>query len=76
MKDCDEKKIENDLYEVKDLIEEDLKEKEKNIKSLEDEVNMLIKFEKMLNDIGEVYKKGESLEFYGKKFKKFNRKVK
>lgn len=72
----DEKVIEDDLHEAKDLIEEDLKEKEKNIKSLKSEVNMLTKSEKMLDDIGEAHKKGESLEPYGKKLKKFNRKVK
>ncbi|KAF8092322.1 hypothetical protein N665_0417s0019 [Sinapis alba] len=75
-KDRDEKVIENDLHEAKDLIEEDLKEKEKTIKSLESEVNLLTKSEKMLSDIGEAYKKGKSLEPYGKKLKKFNRKVK
>ncbi|CAH8324085.1 unnamed protein product [Eruca vesicaria subsp. sativa] len=75
-KNGDEKVIENDLHEAKDLIEEDLKEKEKNIKDLESEVSMLTKSEKMLNDIGEAYKKGKSLEPYGKKLKKFNRKVK
>lgn len=75
-KEGEEKVIEKDLHEAKDLIEDDLKEKEKNIKRLESEVNMLTKSEKMLNDIGEAYKNGESLEPYGKKLKKFNRKVK
>lgn len=75
-KEGEEKVIEKDLHEAKDLIEDDLKEKEKNIKRLESEVNMLTKSEKMLNDIGEAYKNGTSLEPYGKKLKKFNRKVK
>lgn len=39
-------------------------------------MNELIKFEMVLDEFGEVYKKGKSLKFYEKKFKKFNRRIK
>ncbi|ESQ49930.1 hypothetical protein EUTSA_v10021762mg [Eutrema salsugineum] len=72
----DEQVLENDLHEARDLIEEDLKEKETNIKNLETEVSMLTKSEMMLIQLGEAYKSGKSLEPFGKRLKKFNRRIK
>lgn len=71
-----EEVLENDLREAKDLIEEDLKEKETNIKKLESEVHMLTKSEMMLNQLGEAYKNGQTIERFQKNLKKFNRRIK
>lgn len=68
--------VENDLHEAKDLIEEDLKEKETSIKNLENEVSLLTKSEMMLTQLEDAYRNGKSLERFGKKLKRFNRRIK
>ncbi|XP_010515508.1 PREDICTED: uncharacterized protein LOC104791045 [Camelina sativa] len=71
-----EEVVENDLHQAKDLLEEDLKEKETNIKNLESEVNLLTDSELTLIQLEDAYKSGKSLDHFGKKLKKFNRKIK
>ncbi|XP_010485523.1 PREDICTED: uncharacterized protein LOC104763836 [Camelina sativa] len=71
-----EEVVENDLHQAKDLLEEDLKEKETNIKNLESEVTLLTDSEKTLIQLEDAYKSGKSIEHFGKELKKFNRKIK
>ncbi|CAH2055347.1 unnamed protein product [Thlaspi arvense] len=71
-----EQVLEKDLHEARNLIDEDLKEKESNLKNLETQVSMLNKSEMMLIELGEAYKNGQSLEPFGIRLKKFNRKIK
>lgn len=66
----------NDLDEAKNLIEEDLNEKETNIKNLENEVSMLTKSEVMLSELGDAYKNGKNLAPFGRRLKRFNRRIK
>ncbi|VVA96099.1 unnamed protein product [Arabis nemorensis] len=72
----EEQVLENDLDEAKNLIEEDLKEKETSIKHLEDEVHMLTKSDHMLSELGDAYKNGKNLAPLGKRLKRFNRRIK
>lgn len=72
----DEQVLENDLDQAKNLIEEDLKEKETSIKHLEDEVHMLTKSDHMLSELGDAYKNGRNIAPFGKRLKKFNRRIK
>ncbi|CAH8258965.1 unnamed protein product [Arabidopsis lyrata] len=74
--DFNEEVLEKDLHEAKDLIEEDLKEKETSIRNLESEVSLLTKSEMMLTQLEHAYKNGKSLERFGKRLKKFNRRIK
>lgn len=67
--------LEDDLHEAKDLIEKDLKTKETDIKKLEREVSLLNKSEVMLDQLGDAYRNGKSLEPFGKKLKKINRMI-
>ncbi|CAA0380953.1 hypothetical protein AtNW77_Chr3g0155391 [Arabidopsis thaliana] len=74
--DFNEQVLEKDLHEAKDLIEEDLREKETSIRNLESEVSLLTKSEMMLTQLELAYKNGRNLEHFGKKLKKFNRRIK
>ncbi|ESQ49931.1 hypothetical protein EUTSA_v10021764mg [Eutrema salsugineum] len=65
--------LEKDLRKAEAMIEEDLKAKKMSIQGLTTEVKTLSKSEKMLNQLGDDYRKDVNLAPYEKKLKKFSR---